>query len=148
MIEVLMMAQVVRQTTHKACTPKSSQPPPLNSPFLPPVVVKGCGSSAKSPTARTPHMDDSPWTELAPTGSSTPILSKKDIVVQAITPPIAPTSTASQVLYKKQPAENFPINTHFVLKKYSKLPVIATRAPRTPLMRSMISKCPPLVRLE
>ena len=50
----------------------------------------------KIPTARVPQIPQIPCTEIAPTGSSSLIESKKIIENTTITPAIAPTKTAAQ----------------------------------------------------
>src|SRR5437867_13390227 len=50
--------------------------------------------SAKSPTASTPQAPLAPCTLIAPTGSSTPILSKKKTLRQTSTPATAPIQNA------------------------------------------------------
>ena len=72
-------------------------------------------SALNSPAARVPQAPFSPWTEIAPTGSSTPIRSITRTATTTKTPAIAPVRTAKAGVRLAQPA------------------VIATRPARVPL---------------
>lgn len=57
---------------------------------------------------RSYFLNDLPWTDDAPTGSSTPIMSNQGMVTQDRIPPTLPMIIESQAEYKKQPAEKCP----------------------------------------
>uniref|UniRef100_A0A1Y1KGS2 Uncharacterized protein n=2 Tax=Photinus pyralis TaxID=7054 RepID=A0A1Y1KGS2_PHOPY len=122
-------AHTVKHRTESVCMPNKYHPPPSNKPDLPSVVSSGIGFCANNPTAITPHIPPNPWTDVAPTGSSTPIMSINGIDTQAIRAPTDPIISAAQPSYRKHPA------------------VIATRDPRTPLIISITSIFP-FVRIK
>lgn len=77
-----------------------------------------------------PQIPQIPWTDEAPTGSSTPSLSNIGIVIHVKNEPITPIIIASHAWYKKQPA------------------VTETKEPNIPLIKSMISILPSFLNSE
>src|SRR3989338_3645510 len=89
-------------TTPVSCAMRSLAPPPKRRPL--PVVFGLTQSSAKRPTKIVPRIPQTRWTEVAPTGSSTPTLSKQITAGTTTAPAMSPMIAALDTLTNAQGA--------------------------------------------
>ena len=124
--DVEMNTKAPIATMPMICGINCAVPPPMNRPALTAAAAGQTVGSANSPTHSVPKMPFTRWTDVAPTGSSSFILSKKSTANTTSTPAMRPMRRALPM----------PTKAHGA--------VIATRPARPPLSVMLRSGLPPM----